>query len=290
MIKLKSFLKKIYWSINFSYTFKLNEKIIKGLKIYHAKSSNDNEKWMGQILAVLFKNNNNAFLDIGVNIGQTLCQVKSLDWNRKYYGFEPNPSCNMFVEELIRINKFPNVKVFPVGIYTQDSILELDLYYDDITNSGASIIKNYWSYSGKKPHRTLLVPLMTYDTVVKTVPISKIGILKIDVEGAELDVFESLFNKINSDRPYIIIEVLSAYSNENHLRIQRQEKILELIKSLRYRIFRINENKKSEIDKITEIEIFDPSYDFNQTNYLLIPSEILNSEPILQNIFSLETI
>ena len=119
---LKKILKQIYWSINFQYTFKLNGTRIRGLKIYHAKTKNIDELWMGQILGVLLKQNNGAFLDVGVNIGQTLCQVKSIDFQREYFGFEPNPACNMFVEELVRINKFPCVKIFPVGIFTEDSI------------------------------------------------------------------------------------------------------------------------------------------------------------------------
>jgi hypothetical protein len=120
--KIKSIFKLVYWSFNFSYSYKLNGTKLKGLKIYHAKSNNSNENWMGQLLKLLLKLNNHAFLDIGVNIGQTLCQVKSLDWERTYFGFEPNPSCNMFVEELIRLNKFKNIKIFPVGLYTTDSI------------------------------------------------------------------------------------------------------------------------------------------------------------------------
>jgi hypothetical protein len=114
---LKKILKQIYWSINFQYTFKLNGTRIRGLKIYHAKTKNIDELWMGQILGVLLKQNNGAFLDVGVNIGQTLCQVKSIDFQREYFGFEPNPACNMFVEELVRINKFPCVKIFRLAFF-----------------------------------------------------------------------------------------------------------------------------------------------------------------------------
>ena len=193
---IKKMIKKLYWVFNFQYNFKLNGTKLKGLKIYQAKTDNDDELWMGQMLKTLLKLNNDAFLDVGVNIGQTLCQVKSIDFQRLYYGFEPNPACNMFVEELIRINKFPQVKIFPVGIFTDDSILELDLFYDDLTNSGGSVIKDYWTYSNVKAYRTIIVPLMKYETITKNSPIPKLGILKIDVEGAELEVLQALYNKI----------------------------------------------------------------------------------------------
>ena len=110
MNKIKKLIKQLYWKINFQYNFKLNGTSLKGLKIYQAKTENYDEVWMGQMLKILLSVNDYAFMDVGVNIGQTLCQVKSIDNKRIYYGFEPNPACNMFVEELIRINKFSNVK------------------------------------------------------------------------------------------------------------------------------------------------------------------------------------
>jgi FkbM family methyltransferase len=273
---IKNLLKKIYWSINFQYNFNLNGTRLRGLKIYHTKTSNSDEIWMGQILKFLLVRDQNAFLDVGVNIGQTLCQVKSIDIDRDYFGFEPNPACNMFVEELIKINKFPKVKIFPVGIFTDDSILELDLYYDDLTNSGGSLIKDYWQYINKKPFRKIIVPLMKYETIAKKSKIPKIGIVKIDVEGAELEVLQSLFEKISLDQPTILMEVLSAYSKENKLRIDRQDAVIELVLRLNYKIFRIIERSKVGIESLQLIQNFDPYFDKNQANYLLIPNE--NSE------------
>jgi FkbM family methyltransferase len=273
MKKIKNLIKKLYWKINFQYNFKLNGSTLRGLKIYQAKTNNDDEKWMGQILKILLSVNDYAFMDVGVNIGQTLCQVKSIDLQRNYYGFEPNPACNMFVEELIRINKFSNVKIFPVGIYTEDSILELDLYYDDLTNSGGSLIKDYWEFSNIKPHRTIIVPLMKFDTISKSTEFKKIGIVKIDVEGAELEVLKALYDKIKLDRVTILIEILSAYSQDNKLRINRQKEILDIINNLSYKIIRIIEDKKIGIKFLQEIYEFDPYFDVNQANYLLIPKE-----------------
>jgi FkbM family methyltransferase len=270
---IRKLIKQLYWNINFQYNFKLNGSNMRGLKIYQAKTSNIDEVWMGQILKILLSVNDFAFMDVGVNIGQTLCQVKSIDNKRIYYGFEPNPACNMFVEELIRINKFSNVKIFPVGIYTDDSILELDLYYDDLTNSGGSLIKDYWEFSNIKPHRTIIVPLMKYNTIAKSTQFEKLGVVKIDVEGAELEVLEALYDKINTDRSTILIEVLSAYTIENKLRIDRQQAVLNIIKRLNYRILRIIETKKEGIKYLQEIYEFDPYFDRNQANYLLIPKE-----------------
>jgi FkbM family methyltransferase len=209
-------------------------------------------------------------VDVGVNIGQTLMQVKSLDMNRKYIGFEPNPSCNMFVEELIRVNRFENVVLVPVGLYTEDTLMGLDLYYDDITNSGGSIIKDYWAYNHIKPHRTLMVPLMSAETIQKIVPLDNVDIVKIDVEGAELEVLISLKKIIQKRKPLIVIEILSAYSKENIIRIERQNSILNLLKELNYQIFRIIEDGYANLKGLQKIDDIDPSFNKDLCNYLLV--------------------
>jgi len=34
-----------------------------------------------------------VFIDIGMNLGQTLIKLKCVDPNIRYFGFEPNPGC-----------------------------------------------------------------------------------------------------------------------------------------------------------------------------------------------------
>ncbi len=70
-------------------------------------------------------------------------EVKSIDPKENYIGFEPNPSCIMYVDELIRVNKLRNCTIVPVGLFTEDKLLNLDLYEDNLTNSGGSIIKGF---------------------------------------------------------------------------------------------------------------------------------------------------
>jgi hypothetical protein len=162
---------------------------------------------------------------------------------------------------------------FSVGIFSEDSILELDLYYDDLTNAGGSVIKDVWSYSNIKARRTIIVPLMRYETVTQNSPIATLGIIKIDVEGAELEVIKALYKKIQTDRPIIIIEVLSAFSDQNTVSVERQKAIVNMIEDLNYILFRIIEFKRTGISTIQRITFFDPKFDHNQSNYLIIPTE-----------------
>lgn len=271
-IGLHVFIKSVFQKINYTYSYSLNGARLKGLKIYDSKTENS-EKWMGELLSILLPNSTNVVIDIGVNIGQTLCQVKSISPDCIYYGFEPNPSCNMFVDELIRVNKFRNVNLIPVGLYTSDELLELDLFEDSATNSGGSIIQDYWSYNGIKPKRKKIVPLMTYNTVVKTLDIKNVGLVKIDVEGAELEVLNSIREMLVNESPIIICEVLSAYSNDNFTRVKRQEGIIDLLNNINYSIFRIIEAKENSLSGLQKISFFDPYFNKNLCNYLFVPND-----------------
>lgn len=196
-------------------------------------------------------------------------EVKSLAPDIPYVGFEPNASCVMYVEELVRLNKFKNVTLVPAGLFTSDTVLNLDLYYDDITNSGGSIIKDYWSFTQNHPvHRKLIVPVFTYKTISKSIGNINFDILKIDVEGGEMEVLETLLEEIKGRQPIIIIEILSAYSADNELRVTRQNRILQIVQDIGYQMLLIIEDKEGKLKEVRPLDKFDVEGDPNQCNYL----------------------
>lgn len=58
--------------------------------------------------------------------------------------------------------------------------------------------------------RKLYVPVLSFATIKKTVDIPDFDVVKIDVEGAELEVLQTLAEELKSRKPIIIIEILSA--------------------------------------------------------------------------------
>jgi hypothetical protein len=145
--------------------------------------------------------------------------------------------------------------------------------FSNITNSGGSIIKNFWQYKKKQVKRTLFVPVFTFKTVQNSIELPLFGVIKIDVEGAELEVIQTLSEEIVKSKPIIIIEILSAYSENNILRFERQRLLLELIKKLNYKILRIIEDDKEMFKNIEKIEFFDVHSNPNNCNYILYPSD-----------------
>jgi FkbM family methyltransferase len=117
-----------------------------------------------------------------------LLKLKSVNSQVQYVGFEPNPKCIFYVDELIKVNNFENTKLVPVGLMNENSLLELNFFSEAETDSSASLISNF--RPNQKTYYSKYVPALNYDSL--RLPIDKVAILKIDVEGAEVFVIEAL--------------------------------------------------------------------------------------------------
>lgn len=270
----KNFIKKtgLRDRVVFSKTIKIQDRKIK-IPVILGLSCKLTETWMISLLNNILKQKEGAFLDIGVNLGQTLIKVKGIELKREYIGFEPNPTCVFYTKELIKNNKFENCTILPVGLFTEDNVLSLECINNTEVDSAASLIKNL--RHSIIQHR-IPVPVFRFQTIANILNIDKISIVKIDVEGAELEVVKSLYSVFNDYRPFVILEVLPVYSNEKKMRKERQEELEQLFCELNYLFFRVDKSANNTyigLKKIKEIGIHS---DLNQCDYVVIPNELEN--------------
>ena len=224
------------------------------------------EIWMIPILKSILKIKDGVFFDIGVNTGQTLLKLRSVSKEIPYYGFEPNPKCVFYAEELIRVNSFKNCVIIPVGIMTNNELLRLNFFSESETDSSASLVSDF--RPNEKTYNSKLVPVFNYNSI--NLPSVEIAVLKIDVEGAELFVIEALIEKIKVDQPLILMEILPTYHSENKERINKQKTLETLLKNCGYIFYRImKETNPISLNCITEIEIHS---DMELVEYLILPN------------------
>ncbi len=222
----------------------------------------EKEKWMGFLLEKLIPKYclKNYFIDVGVNIGQTLIKVKAHDSQVHYMGFEPNPNCLLYLHKLIQINQFKNTTIYPCALSNKDAVLDLEFYHRTLTDSSASIIPNY-----RTKIDSIKVVGLTWDTIFQENDI-KPGIIKIDVEGSEHLVMSTLAGIVSQHKPIVICEVLPVYHYKNKERLNAQLLLEEILKSLDYVIVRIGIN--GEIEHVQEIGIHG---DIEKVNYVFYP-------------------
>jgi len=152
----------------------------------------------------------------------------------------------------------------------------LSLGKSTISDQSASVVSelrpNYFSESDD-------ILSFDYDSFFRD---KKIDLVKIDVEGAELEVISGMKYSIMDWKPIIICEVLDAYSLDalNFTQV-RANKLCELLEELDYKIIHLETNKVNDlIVRFTKVDEFiinlwsNNSYYLN--DYIFCPSECID--------------
>ena len=168
------------------------------------------EPWQVDLLARLLPQRAGTFIDVGMNIGQTLLGVKAVDPGRAYVGFEPNSRCFTYCERLVARNALTCVKLVPAGLSSHTGLARLQLYSANETDEAASIMPGFRPAEPVTSEK--IVPVFAYDDIAPGLAIGAVGFVKIDVEGAELDVLAAMKSALAADRPWILIEILPCYT------------------------------------------------------------------------------
>ena len=235
------------------------------------------EPWMTKLLERLKPFFTGAFIDVGVNVGQTLLKSYTVNKDVNYIGFEPNPVCIHYLQELISINKIKHAKLIPVGVSDKTGIIHLNFFHSEKTDSTASIIQNF--RPGETIDHSTYVPVFECRHLVSLLPETGHCILKIDVEGAELEVLKTFGEWISKCQPLIIIEILPVYQSDNAFRLKRQQEIESLLASWNYKMSRINKKDDISLTRIKEIGVHG---DLELCDYVLYPADL---EPGLRSMF-----
>ena len=228
------------------------------------------KNWLDLLIEKYALNGNlSTFVDVGVNIGQTLLRLKTVFPEIDYLGFEPNSTCTAYVQRLINVNKFKNCTIQNVALSTDIGILELEK--DSDIDPRASVINNLRPdyFSAKES-----VLALDYHRFYLDKPVS---FIKIDVEGAEYDVLQGMEKAIKKYLPVITCEVLDSH-NANVLDFtqERATKLCELLKLWDYKIIRLQTESSSIInyEKIETIKIIQWSpLSYALNDYLFYPAK-----------------
>ncbi len=169
-----------------------------------------------------------VFYDIGANIGFFTVLAAHLVGKSGYvYAFEPVPENVQRIRHNLKLNRFSNATVLEkaVSVYTGEGRLLL------AQHSGGAML----STAGTPPDfkGAMNVNLVCIDDLVAQKTIKPPVLVKIDVEGAEIDAFKGMKQTIQEYKPIIIYEV----DDGNKESFEEKSKALEnWISSLGYQI------------------------------------------------------
>ncbi len=161
-------------------------------------------------------------IDVGANFGGMLADMVRLAPEGEHYAFEPIPQLADALRE-----RHPDVRVATVALAATSGRAEFQFVPDNPGLSGLSVGK-----AGDLPRATIEVTLARLDDVLPTDYLPTL--IKVDVEGAELGVFEGAVETLLRARPVLVFE--HSRNLAPHFNTEPRQ-VHELLTKLGYRLF-----------------------------------------------------
>jgi len=138
-----------------------------------------------------------VFLDIGAHIGKySLCMAKIVGEKGLVIAIEPHPRNYKALLNNIFINNIRNVHAVNIAGWNKDC--EIEMFIAPVSGNH-SLKLNY----GKEK---IIVKAKPLDEIIKEKKIDRLDLVKIDVEGAELEVLQGLENSLRQYHPHVVVE------------------------------------------------------------------------------------
>jgi len=135
--------------------------------------------------------NNSVVIDLGANEGFYVLKVKEMAPKSKIIAVEPNPSAFKVLKKNVEANKLKNIIIVNKAVTSKNGKINFEIV-KGLTEIGA--VKVYKKFRKRNRLKKIVVNSITLDRLCKKYKINKIDLLKIDVEGSELDILKSSKN------------------------------------------------------------------------------------------------
>lgn len=162
-------------------------------------------------------------LDIGANIGETSMRLaQAAGPNGTVYSFEPSPTVGTKLRKNLSLNSFKNVKIVPLGLGSEPGSFQL------VTPTEHNRGGNRISSAGTGGET---IKVVTLDSFIDDEKLTRVDLIKIDVEGFEKNVLLGAKVLLQKLSPTLFIELDDANLREQN---SSAKELVELLESLGY--------------------------------------------------------
>ncbi|MGB4845454.1 MAG: FkbM family methyltransferase [Ferruginibacter sp.] len=145
-----------------------------------------------------------VYYDIGANIGYHALAANLVITKGKIYAFEPMPAVREIFEKHISLNSNliikNNIEVLPFAV--SDTQRDVEFSNNTVQKDGNTYITE--SPVFRESENKITIPCYSIDGLLAN-GYHKPDVIKIDVEGAELDVLHGALFTLQTHRPYILL-------------------------------------------------------------------------------------
>jgi FkbM family methyltransferase len=146
--------------------------------------------------------NGDVFFDIGANIGFfSMIAARQVGTDGAVYAFDPVPEHVAAMRHNLAINSISHVSLSAVAVSDRNGTQTLFVPAESTGARLASIA------DGNAGHRRLDVEVATIDTMVERGALRPPDVVKIDVEGAEVEVLAGMRRTLEQYSPIVLCEM-----------------------------------------------------------------------------------
>jgi len=200
-----------------------------------------------------------VILDIGSNTGIYSILSGKSEPNSKIFAIEPNPVNFKRLEENIKLNELSNIQVSRYAIGANTQKIELNVPKNNIISDTTSVLEDFSksTYQGKIEWKKIDVKQVSIDEFCSLHNLEKIDLIKVDVEGYEIEVLKGASTQMKKNRPKILLETFPDEDKRNWL--------MNFLEKHEYQAFCINSNGlQMDTSSLSKKEGY---------NYLFLPKE-----------------
>ncbi len=182
----------------------------------------------------------NTAFDIGAHKGAYLYwMLKAVGSSGSVHAFEPQIRLANYLNEIKRLKSYSNLGVYNFGLSDRQGESALHI---PKTQSSSSPSARLESIDTATSGSQIMVRIETLDNWIEDTGVRP-DLLKIDVEGHELQVLNGCINYLRSDKPSLLIEC-----EDRHLDGENVCSTFNLLVDIGYRGYFFVDGKKKSID------------------------------------------
>jgi FkbM family methyltransferase len=199
---------------------------------YYCRFEDFNPAREEDIIELFHAKKGDIVVDVGAHIGKyTLIASKMVGPHGKVVAIEAHPENYEILKKNIALNKLTNVIALNFAVSSKEAMVKL---YEHGQEEGFTIYNTIMTGRIMANNQNYVeVHAKTLDSILLENAIKEVNWIKIDVEGAELEVLRGALNTLSNSRSLsLLIEVHNLIADHKNL----YEPIIELLEPKRYSV------------------------------------------------------
>jgi FkbM family methyltransferase len=210
------------------------EKLFKAIVLPVKALMNGNQAELGMLQALIPAGS--TTIDVGANVGDFTRRLHELSRGGLVIAFEPQTMPRTVLSVTAYVRRKANIMLFPFALGAPKPgagrlvELKVPIKSKSRVGSGLAHIGDDTDLATRFKIQRELVPLFSLDEIMAHIDCPPVSLIKIDVEGGELDVLRGATETLRKHRPAIVCEI---DNREGRFGIGKEE-LTDFLKGLGY--------------------------------------------------------